>query len=94
MTGELDSFLQRTKINLWRNRFAFGEKLAHYYVNEKAQDNGDHEVHEAGCSFMPSALNRTYLGDHPICAPAVAKAKLTYRTANGCYYCSRACHTN
>ncbi len=25
-----------------------------YYVNNKAQLNGDHEVHKAGCTWMPS----------------------------------------
>ena len=33
-----------------------------YYVNKKAQDNGDHEVHEAGCSYMPEDENRKFLG--------------------------------
>ena len=29
--------------------------MARYYVNDRAQPNGDHEVHKDGCSFMPSA---------------------------------------
>lgn len=65
--------------------------MADYYVNNRAQNNGDHEVHVSGCSYMPS--DRTYLGDFSSCAPAVAAAKRYYIQSNGCYYCSRACHT-
>lgn len=64
-----------------------------YYVNNNAQTNGDHEVHTETCSYVPKAENRTYLGEYTSCAPAVAKAKTIHRKSNGCYYCSRACHT-
>ena len=67
--------------------------MAQYYVNTQAQANGDHEVHKSGCSFMPSPENRKYLGDFSNCADAVRDAKKTYRQSNGCYYCSRECHT-
>lgn len=67
--------------------------MARYYVNQNAQSNGDHEVHKTGCSFMPAASNRTYLGDFQSCAGAVRKAKQYYNQVNGCYYCSRSCHT-
>jgi len=33
----------------------------HYYVNKKAQSNGDHEVHTEECDFLPGVLNREYL---------------------------------
>lgn len=65
----------------------------HYYVNRNAQPNGDHEVHDSGCSFLPAPANRQYLGDFARCAPAVAEARRFFRQANGCYWCSRACHT-
>ncbi len=65
-----------------------------YYVNKNAQANGDHEVHKSDCSFMPSSENRVYLGDFSSCRPAVAAAKKIYPTADGCYYCSPACHTS
>jgi hypothetical protein len=68
--------------------------MAHYYVNKRAQANGDHEVHRLGCSYMPVAENRKYLGDHSSCYTAVAAAKREYRQVNGCYYCSRECHTS
>lgn len=64
-----------------------------YYVNKNAQANGDHEAHTVTCSFLPNEDNRTYLGDYQSCSPAVRAAKKHYTQCNGCYYCSRACHT-
>jgi hypothetical protein len=64
-----------------------------YYVNKKRQINGDHEVHEETCRFMPNTDNRKYLGDYSNCSAAVAEAKRTYITSNGCKTCSLICHT-
>jgi len=69
-----------------------GKTMTKYYVNKNAQPNGDHEVHETGCSWMPDEQNRTYLGDFASCTSAVAEAKKTYPTADGCAHCSPACH--
>jgi len=63
------------------------------YVNDKAQANGDHEVHHQDCVFLPSFVNRTYLGEFSSCKPAVAAARKKYRTADGCRTCSRECHS-
>lgn len=67
--------------------------MALYYVNQNAQSNGDHEVHVSTCSYLPDATNRTYLGDFQTCGPAVTEAKKSYSKANGCYFCSKPCHT-
>lgn len=64
-----------------------------YYVNNNSQSNGDHEVHNSSCSFLPATENRTYVGDFSTCGPAVTAARAIYRKSNGCYYCSNACHT-
>ena len=64
-----------------------------YYVNKNEQDNGDHEVHKEGCSWMPEPQNRLYLGEFVTCHSAVSEAKRTYPQSNGCYYCSNECHT-
>ena len=64
-----------------------------YYVNKRAQSNGDHEVHEDGCRYMPSAADGSYLGEFSSCEGAVDKAKETYPTADGCKTCSPDCHT-
>ena len=68
--------------------------MAKYYVNKNAQDNGDHEVHELGCSHMALPENRMYLGEFPSCHGAVREAKKTYAKADGCFHCSLACHTS
>ena len=65
----------------------------HYYVNDNAQDNGDHEVHEEGCSYLPQTPNRTYLGYFSNCSDAVKEAKKHHDQVNGCFWCSRPCHT-
>lgn len=64
-----------------------------YYVNKNAQTNGDHEVHNSGCSFLSDQQNRLYLGTFDSCGPAAAEAKRTYPSSNGCFFCSRACNT-
>ncbi|PST83802.1 hypothetical protein C7T94_10895 [Pedobacter yulinensis] len=64
-----------------------------YYVNAQRQPNGDHEVHEERCTYMPGAANRRYLGSFSNCYAAVAAAKQIYPAANGCLHCCPACHT-
>ena len=64
-----------------------------YYVNKNSQSNGDHEVHKKGCSFFPHKNNAEYLGNFSTCHYAVSKAKRRDYKANGCYYCSKECHT-
>lgn len=67
--------------------------MHNYYVNDNAQPNGDHEVHKGDCTYLPSVTNRTYLGQFATCAPAVTEARKHYSRSNGCYFCSRPCHT-
>jgi hypothetical protein len=64
-----------------------------YYVNKIAQLNGDHEVHNEDCKYLPNSENRKYLGEFSNCKDAVTEAKRTYNQVNGCYYCSNSCHT-
>tara|TARA_Y100001956_G_scaffold43096_1_gene42072 strand:- start:1848 stop:2054 length:207 start_codon:yes stop_codon:yes gene_type:complete len=68
--------------------------MENYYVNKNVQTNGDHEVHKTGCSFLPSPDNRIYLGAFSNCKEAVLEAKRIYSQVNGCYFCSRECHTS
>ncbi|XMO86758.1 hypothetical protein AAFN75_00335 [Algibacter sp. AS12] len=67
--------------------------MTSYYVNKKAQANGDHEVHKRGCSFIPNEENQVYLGLFNNCPDAIKEAKKHYAQSNGCYYCSAYCHT-
>ena len=61
-----------------------------YYVNNKAQVTGEHEVHKSTCSYLPS--DKKYLGEHLNCHSAVREAKLTYPNSDGCAYCCPECH--
>lgn len=65
-----------------------------YCVNKNPQSNGDHEVHQEGCSFYPEFQNRIYLGIFSNCQSAVREASKHYSRVNGCYYCALACHTS
>ena len=65
----------------------------YYNVNKVAQANGDHEVHTAACSYRPAVANRIELGYFYSCTGAVDEAKKYFRESNGCYFCSRPCHT-
>lgn len=67
--------------------------MKRYIVNTTPDNKGDHEVHDESCHRLPSPENQKDLGHHSGCYSAVIKAKASYPTANGCYYCSRECHT-
>lgn len=64
-----------------------------YYVNRNEQSNGDHEVHKEDCKYLPSIENRIFLGSYYTCHDAVRESKKYYSQTNGCYFCSRECHT-
>jgi hypothetical protein len=68
--------------------------MSSYYVNTQPQSSGDHEVHESTCSYLPDVQNRKYLGLFSNCHGAVQEAKKYYPTADGCYFCSKACHSS
>lgn len=67
-----------------------------YYINNNIQANGDYEVHAEGCNYFP-IQDYSYLGEFLHCSSAVNAARVKYPTRkriNGCYYCSRECHTS
>ena len=64
-----------------------------YYVNINAQYNGDHEVHDESCIFLPAVQNRIYLGNFYSCTAAITEARRFYAQADGCKTCSPDCHT-
>lgn len=68
--------------------------ITSYYVNRQAQSNGDHEVHESGCTYLPTVENRIFLGVFVSCREAVMEARKHYSQVNGCYYCCPECHTS
>ncbi|RXK85717.1 hypothetical protein ESB13_02560 [Filimonas effusa] len=64
-----------------------------YYVSNRAQPDGYHEVHNEDCQFLPSVNNRDHLGIFTSCYPAVAAARAKYDKVDGCKFCSPGCHT-
>lgn len=68
--------------------------MTFYYVNQNAQENGDHEVHRCGCDWMPAERNRTYVGDFESCEEAILAARKLYPRANGCRHCCQPCHAS
>jgi len=72
--------------------------MARFIINKNPQANGDQEVHNAttGCAHMPNVENQIDLGYHASCQEAVflAKQKFTGHKIDGCFYCSKACHTS
>ena len=67
--------------------------MADYYVNKNAQPTGEHEVHTSTCPYLPNQNNRQYLGTFYNCKDAIAEAKKYYSNVDGCFYCSKECHT-
>ena len=64
-----------------------------YCVSDQAKPNGDHEVHNIGCSYLPGQQHQVRLGAFASCQLAVAEAKQYFPQANGCIHCSKECHT-
>jgi hypothetical protein len=69
--------------------------MARYYVHTKKDDDGDHEVHDSNCSWLPKPSHRVDLGYHTHCSSAVKAAERKgYKPTNGCAHCSEDCHTS
>lgn len=69
--------------------------MPNFYLNSNAQWNGDHEVHQDPCAYMPAPQNQIPLGFHMHCAGAVVTAQFKFPQAkiNGCAFCCPDCHT-
>ena len=68
--------------------------MNHYYLNRDTMGNPNHnhEVHKSTCRYLPSALNRVYLGYFSSCAEAMKVAKLYYNNVDACVFCCPECH--
>lgn len=66
--------------------------MGDYYVNTRAQLNGDHEVHKENCPWMPDPENKRKLGFFFNCKDAIIEAKKLYPRADGCKHCCPECH--
>lgn len=67
--------------------------MPRFYVNKYSQSQHSHEIHTTGCSFLPFEKNRIFLGNLEDCKAAIIEAQKYFKQVNGCYYCSKACHT-
>jgi len=59
--------------------------MTHYFVDNRAQPDGAHEVHAVGCKRMAS--DKSYLGDFMSCEVAVLEARKEYWQIAGCMRC-------
>ena len=66
--------------------------MPRFYVDVNAKNNGDHVVHEWGCSYVPGPENRVYLGDFSNSYDAVLEAKRVYPKSIGCSFCATVAH--
>lgn len=68
--------------------------MTRYYFYDYKDKNGNHEVHEYSCSFLPSIENRTFIGNFSSCHAAIRDAENKYPSLSfdGCYFCSEPCH--
>lgn len=66
--------------------------MAKYYVHTKPDAQGNHEVHESSCAWLPAAENRIYLGEFSNCRDAVSAARTHFSNVDGCAHCSPACN--
>lgn len=67
--------------------------MAIYYLNKNTQPTGEHEVHTSTCPYLPDPNNRIYLGSFSNCKDALTEAKKYYSNVDGCFYCSKECHS-
>lgn len=61
--------------------------MAHYFINNHAQVNGDHEVHAVGCARMPA--DKRYLGNFECVSEAMMEARKESWQSAGCTSCVR-----
>lgn len=66
--------------------------MAHYFVQKKPRNNGDHEVHREDCPHLPQAVHRVSLGFFSNCKYAMPEAKKQFDQVNGCAVCCENCH--
>lgn len=66
----------------------------HYYFNIYSDSKGNHEIHTKDCVFLPSVLNREYIGYYSSCQAAMKAARSKYpnKKFDGCYFCCNECH--
>ena len=59
--------------------------MTHFFVDNRSQPDGAHEVHAVGCKRMAS--DKRYLGDLMSCEAAVFEARKEYWQIASCVRC-------
>lgn len=67
--------------------------MTKYYINDRAQSTGEHEVHTDSCSLLYLISSKTYLGEHSTCYSALTEASKYTGNVDGCATCCPVCHT-
>jgi hypothetical protein len=62
--------------------------MPHYFCNNSAQSDGNHEVHQVGCKLMPS--DKRYLGNYFSLSEARIEARKDFWQADVCGRCAKA----
>ncbi|MBQ3674063.1 MAG: hypothetical protein II923_00460, partial [Campylobacter sp.] len=71
-----------------------GKHKRRYYLNKRAQKNGDHEMHREDCKLLPYPINRIDLGRFGNEHEALEAAKKIYKKADGCSQCCRSVNSD
>ena len=66
--------------------------MSHYFVNNAALPNGDHEVHSLGCKSMPS--DKAYLGNFDSSSEAMIEARKDFWQPSVCERCGHGRRTD
>jgi hypothetical protein len=61
--------------------------MSHFFINNFAQPDGNHEVHLLGCNRMPT--DKRYLGNYHSVSEALIEARKEFWQSSGCERCAR-----
>ncbi len=61
--------------------------MAHFFIDNFPQADGNHEVHLVGCKRMPT--DKRYLGNCFSVSEALIEARKEFWTSSGCERCAR-----
>ncbi|REG91436.1 hypothetical protein [Algoriphagus antarcticus] len=58
-----------------------------FYLSSIPNDNGQHEVHDRECEFIPDPYDRDYIGPYNTCIEALRKATTMKKEVGLCKNC-------
>lgn len=64
-----------------------GDSMPHYFANNHAYSDGAHDVHELGCSRMPT--DKRYLGNFESLPEAMIEARKEFWQVARCERCEK-----